>query len=175
VLVIKSTLPSDREIGILKSQIEHETEEAAKADAETKIWEDKAKAEGYEGTKKVELGFAEESRRSAAAHRDDVSSMRTVIQALSGEEDTAEAWKTCHLFAPRYSFGPTARTITVAEGKTGIDGKYQIPNVPGGSYYLYAEIDTPTLSATWLIPIKISGNDLAIDLDNDNAVYLHGS
>ncbi len=54
--------------------------------------------------------------------------------------------------------------------RTDVEGKYTIPAVPFGSYYLYAGYETEFSKAYWLIPVKVESRKLiSINLDNSNA------
>jgi hypothetical protein len=58
--------------------------------------------------------------------------------------------------------------------RTGIEGKYTIPNVPFGSYFLYAPYETSVAKAYWMVPVEIeSTKPLQIDLDNSNMMELY--
>jgi hypothetical protein len=58
--------------------------------------------------------------------------------------------------------------------RTGIEGKYTIPDVPFGSYFLYAPYETSVAKAYWMVPVEIeSTKPLQIDLDNSNMMELY--
>ena len=58
--------------------------------------------------------------------------------------------------------------------KTGIEGKYTIPDVPFGSYFLYAPYETSVAKAYWMIPVEIkSTKPIQVDLDNSNMMELY--
>lgn len=58
--------------------------------------------------------------------------------------------------------------------KTGIEGKYIIPDVPFGSYFLYAPYETSVAKAYWMVPVQIkSTKPIQIDLDNSNMMELY--
>ncbi|HAZ49055.1 MAG TPA: hypothetical protein DDW76_05045 [Cyanobacteria bacterium UBA11369] len=58
--------------------------------------------------------------------------------------------------------------------KTGIEGKYTIPDVPFGSYFLYAPYETSVAKAYWMVPVEIeSTKQIQIDLDNSNMMELY--
>ena len=58
--------------------------------------------------------------------------------------------------------------------RTGIEGKYTIPDVPFGSYFLYAPYETSVAKAYWMIPIEIkSTKPIQVDLDNSNMMELY--
>lgn len=63
--------------------------------------------------------------------------------------------------------------LKVAQGETGIDGKYQIRDVKGGKYYLYAVYETNTSIAEWMIPVDIKQTgDITISLHNGTAAII---
>ena len=58
--------------------------------------------------------------------------------------------------------------------RTGIEGKYTIPDVPFGSYFLYAPYETSVAKAYWMIPVEIkSTKPIQVDLDNSNMMELY--
>ena len=58
--------------------------------------------------------------------------------------------------------------------KTGIEGKYTIPDVPFGTYFIYAPYETSFAKAYWMIPIQVQSNKtIQIDLDNSNMMELY--
>ena len=58
--------------------------------------------------------------------------------------------------------------------KTGIEGKYIIPEIPFGSYIIYAPYETSFSKAYWIVPVEVkSTKPLQIDLDNSNMTELY--
>ncbi|HAX78503.1 MAG TPA: hypothetical protein DCY88_22400 [Cyanobacteria bacterium UBA11372] len=58
--------------------------------------------------------------------------------------------------------------------RTGIEGKYTIPDVPFGSYFIYAPYETSVAKAYWMIPVEIkSTKPIQVDLDNSNMMELY--
>jgi hypothetical protein len=57
----------------------------------------------------------------------------------------------------------------VKTAQTDADGKYEIPDVPPRNYCLYVLIATKSMSAKWLQPVAVSGDDVKLDLFKDNA------
>jgi len=58
---------------------------------------------------------------------------------------------------------------TILTAKTSIEGKYRIPDVPEGSYFLFAVYNTIFSVAYWLIPVSVkSAEPITIDLENSN-------
>lgn len=58
--------------------------------------------------------------------------------------------------------------------RTGIEGKYTIPDVPFGSYFIYAPYETSVAKAYWMVPVEIkSTKPIQVDLDNSNMMELY--
>jgi type II secretory pathway pseudopilin PulG len=57
----------------------------------------------------------------------------------------------------------------VAGGKSNIDGKYEIQDVPVGDFYLIASSSAGSGALHWFVPISCTGADLPLDLSTDNA------
>lgn len=58
--------------------------------------------------------------------------------------------------------------------RTGIEGKYTIPDVPFGSYFIYAPYETSVAKAYWIVPVEVeSTKPIQIDLDNSNMMELY--
>lgn len=55
------------------------------------------------------------------------------------------------------------------KGQTGIDGKYTIPDIMPGEYFLYAQASSSFYFVEWFLPVKVtSGQPTKIDLFNEN-------
>ncbi|MGD0140838.1 MAG: hypothetical protein ABSD28_18395 [Tepidisphaeraceae bacterium] len=64
----------------------------------------------------------------------------------------------------------------VGEGRTNVDGKFEIDNIPAGDYYLVSFFGSETLVMDWIEPIHIDSESAkSLDLFNDNAVYIHNA
>jgi hypothetical protein len=74
---------------------------------------------------------------------------------------------------PLTQMGETAMKHAVATGKADIDGKFSIPNVPTGKYFLYAQWETNFSKIYWLVPVKVGWSEVHIDLDNSNAAAIY--
>lgn len=58
--------------------------------------------------------------------------------------------------------------------RTGIEGKYKIPDVPFGAYFIYAPYETSLAKAYWMVPVQIeSTKPIQVDLDNSNMMELY--
>ena len=58
--------------------------------------------------------------------------------------------------------------------RTGIEGKYTIPDVPFGSYFIYAPYETSVAKAYWMVPVEIkTTKPIQVDLDNSNMMELY--
>jgi hypothetical protein len=62
---------------------------------------------------------------------------------------------------------------TVAASTANSRGSFEFHNIAAGNYVLYAEIESASINALWLIKIEINDKSvIAINLSNDNAVLL---
>jgi hypothetical protein len=68
-------------------------------------------------------------------------------------------------------WNPILKAGMLKMGQTGIDGKFRIPDVAPGEYFLYAKSYSELYFIEWLLPITVtSGQSTKIDLFNDNAI-----
>ena len=71
------------------------------------------------------------------------------------------------------SFDAVVDATAMYETKTDVNGKYTLRDLPVGSYYLQAEIDSSKHFVEWLIPILADGTDMSIDIENGTAITIH--
>ena len=103
--------------------------------------------------------------------QNNVQILRRFLQSAPTEMDTLDAYV---LLNRRYCTGQHRFDVlvpdAVAETKTNVEGRYALQNVPGGSYYLYAAVETSNILVEWMIPLNVTSNGpIQIDLFNDNA------
>lgn len=70
-------------------------------------------------------------------------------------------------------FGPALDAELVTEAHTSVDGKFELPNVPGGHYYLHASESAQRYFVEWLIPVDAKGEVINVDFENANAAAIY--
>jgi TolA-binding protein len=139
-------------------------------------WEQDAKR-NQDAAKPYAKGGYIESSDSYKMYMDDAAKDNEKIQHLRGVERSLpaiiETQKAFDILKDASWVGvPNFSAPIVAEGKTDVDGKYTISNLPVGRYYLYASMGDTSPYMDWLIPVQAVGGSIKIDLYNDNAATL---
>ena len=70
------------------------------------------------------------------------------------------------------SWAELLSAATVAKGATSVEGKYTIPNIKSGEYFVYALCASEQFEVEWLVPVAVDGNDVSLDLQNANATSI---
>ena len=156
VLIVRPVVNRESLAAILRGQAAYEQEQSQEAIKSAKRFESSP------DIKKEYLDKANEHSRQS-------KTTIALIRSLPLQMKMDDARDFSKKNAPMMSFAGCPESAIVAQGKTDIDGKYSIPNIRTGDYYLYAHINTNVLSAEWLLPIHVEGDAQKIDLDNDNA------
>jgi len=125
---------------------------------------------------------AADAQVASSPGSDDVIDLRRKAELLErgartlvGNRDIRATWQICRKYAAEVPFVSCIHAVIVAEGKSGADGKYSIPNVAGGSYYVYASFSSPSLSLDWIMPVIVDGSNATVDLSGDSALPTGGS
>jgi len=70
------------------------------------------------------------------------------------------------------SWATLLSAATVAKGTTNVEGKYAIPNIKSGEYFVYAFCGAERYEVEWLVPVVVDGRDVSLDLHNSNAMSI---
>lgn len=164
--------PAQQEIASDQKRLDDARKEEKAASDDLTRDGDRQWVEAQEQSLKDDERRLNDAKAESANHRKDADKLQKMAQVSRGQ-DALEAYRFCREFAPLINFSACAKgAATGIEGKTDINGKYEIKDVPSGNYYLYASINTQSLSADWLIPITVDGNVVDADIDNDSAIDL---
>jgi hypothetical protein len=110
----------------------------------------------------------------AVCKTDLLGDLRQVIETgMKASKEEYPTIKNDFYHLPLAEMGETVMKHAVATGKADIDGKFTIPNVPTGKYFLYAQLQTSFSKIYWLVPVKVGWSEVHIDLDNSNAAAIY--
>jgi len=98
-------------------------------------------------------------------------------EAVPKEMDAADALRMLidlSLFDVPY-FDDAAADAVAQETRSDADGKYELPNVAPGDYYLHAARTGNSSFVEWCVPVHVDGDGQTVDIDliNDNAAVFH--
>jgi hypothetical protein len=85
-------------------------------------------------------------------------------KAMKGNADLRAVWQIYRKYAHDLSLADYIGNTVIAEGKTDVDGKYAMKNIPGGAYYVFASFDTTATPRQWIVPVIVDGNSAEINL-----------
>ena len=113
----------------------------------------------------------------APQHADDqidlkrtASVLEQSAKTLKGNRDVKVMWEIAREHANDIPYTEFMRSTVVAETKTGVNGKFELGKLPGGSYYVYASSKSAAPVMEWIIPLIIDGNHATVDLNGDTQI-----
>lgn len=141
------------------------------AELDAKNWRELA--DRYRGD-----SFMQDSVRSDDDRADEARAraqkLRAAISQLTGEMPVDELFRLCQRPpSGGVSLNPVIEESAVARVTTDAEGKYSVEDLSNGKYFIHAVFITELHAVQWLVPVTVSGNDVKIDLFNDNAVMIH--
>lgn len=164
VRLLPSNMPREQIIKVLKGNAARWRESQAKAEGHIKDAFDES------GRRIAEEVYGRHVREAkiGAATADAAQS------SLPASMDVLEAYRLC-CKTGEYGlthFDDAVLAVSLVNVKTDVNGKYIVPDVAPGQYYLQAEVDGGGHFIEWLIPVTAGGQDLSIDIENGTAVHI---
>ena len=123
----------------------------------------------YISTGIAPASLEDQASRDISASKTHVTSIKQLMADRPKEEEVA-VWYQAMKQRGAYmgaSFAALSLRKSIASTVADVDGKYLLPDVPPGRYYLFAAFDSTAGNADWLIPVEIKpGQELRQDLHN---------